>query len=257
MERFIYAISDCLVLCKREIKHLTRCLDTMITTAVLPIVILLLFVYLFGGAISIALGGANYLNYLLPGILITVIGYCATTTATSVNDDMGKGIVERFRAMPITRSAFIVGHLFGSLIRTIVAMALVIGVSLLMGYTSSAGLTDWLIAVIILLCFAVALTALAVVLGLLASSPDAASAFGMPLMFLPYFTGALVPISTMPKALQLFCTYQPLNVVWESISSLLSGNGAFHIAGSLLWCGGITIVSLILGGVLFARRVAK
>ncbi|MDR3313309.1 MAG: ABC transporter permease [Oscillospiraceae bacterium] len=257
MQKIRYALSDCLVLSWREAKHLTRRLDTMVTTVVLPLVILLLFVYLFGGAIGIALGGGNYLNYLLPGILLTIVGYCATTTATSVSEDTTKGIVERFKTMPIARPAFMLGHIFGSVIRNIVAMALVIGVALLMGYTSTAGFTEWLLAVVILLCFAFALSAFAVVLGLLASGPDAASALGMPLMFLSYFTGALVPIDTMPKPLQIFCTYQPLNAVWKAVSSLLSGNDGFHIAVSFLWCAGIAIVSLVLGGVLFARKVAK
>jgi ABC-2 type transport system permease protein len=257
MQRILYVISDCLVLSGREAKHLTRRLDTMVTTAVLPLVILLLFVYLFGGAIGIALGGGNYLNYLLPGILLTIVGYCATTTASSVSEDTTKGIVERFKTMPIARPAFMLGHIFGSVIRNTVAMGLVIGVALLMGYTSPANFADWLLAIIILLLFAFALSAFAVVLGLLASGPDAASALGMPLMFLSYFTGALVPIDTMPRALQIFCTYQPLNIVWEAVSSLLSGNGGFHVLGSFLWCIGLSAVSLILGGVLFARKVAK
>lgn len=251
-------IQDYIILCGRGVKHLTRRMDTLITTIVLPVIVLLMFTYFFGGAITASLGqNVNYLNYVLPGILLMSIGFCATTTASGINYDITKGIVERFRTMPISRSAYLVGHIFAALIRNIIAILFVVFIAFFLGFRSTAGFGDWLSAMGILLFFAFTLTTLAIVLGLLASSPDTASAIGMPMMFLPYFTGAFVPISTLPKSLQSFCTYQPVNVVWKTISSLLLGGNNSDIVGSLLWCTLISVISLILGSLLFAKRVLK
>ncbi|MDR2561870.1 MAG: ABC transporter permease [Holophagales bacterium] len=257
MKQIQFLLTDSFILSKRETKHLTRRSDTMMTTVILPMILLLLFNYLFGGAMGIALGGGNYLEYMLPGILLMTIGYCATTTATGVNGDVDKGVVERFKSMPISRPAYIIGHIIAALIRNAVAMAVVIGLAFLIGFHSAAGFGGWLAALGIFLLFAFALSALAILMGLGASSPEGASSYGMPLMFLPYFTGAFVPIKTMPKALQVFCTHQPVNVVWETVSGLLQGNADVSFVGTLLWCGGIIAVSLILGGMIFARKTAK
>jgi len=257
MERVQFLLKDSLTLGWRAAKHLTRRLDTIVTMVILPVIILLIFNYLFGGAASMALSSdVNYLDYLLPGILLITIGYCATTTATGVNDDMTKGIIERFKSMPISRPAFIIGHTIGGLIRNMIAMIVATGIAFLIGFRSPAGPGVWLLAIGIFLFFALALTALAVVLGLLASSPDSASMYGMALMFLPYFTGAFVPTYTMPKALQVFCTHQPVNIVWETVSGLLSGNANVNVGGAILWCGGITLVSFMLGGVIFTRKTS-
>jgi len=221
-------------------------------------VILLLFVYLFGGAIQVALGSqADYTDYVLPGVLLSSIGYVATTTSSSVNDDMKKGFVARLCSMPVARPAFIVGHAFASLIRSMAAVAAVTGLAVVIGYRSSASLADWLIVVGLLLAFALAMTAVAIVLGLVASGPDAASALGMPLMFLSYFSGALVPIDTMPPALQAFCTYQPVNAVWEAVSGLTLGGGGYSIGAAFAWCVGIAAAGILASSVLFARKAAE
>ncbi|MDR1321324.1 MAG: ABC transporter permease [Gracilibacteraceae bacterium] len=253
MKRFAYAIGDCLVLSGRGAKHIMRRIDTLITSAILPIIFLLLFKYLFGGAMGIALGDESYLNYVLPGILLMSFGFLASTTATAVNDDMAKGLVARLRSMPVARPVFIVGHIFASLIRNSLALICVVGLALALGYRSPATFTAWLCAIVILLLFALAMTSIAVVMGFAASSPDAASAYGMPLMFLPYFTGAFVPIETMPQALQVFCARQPVNTVWKAISGLTLGGEGYSIWAAIAWCAVITIIFLIIGGLLFSR----
>lgn len=149
------------------------------------------------------------------------------------------------------------GHIFGSLVRNLVAIACVTGLAFAIGYRSFAPLSNWLITSCILITFSLAMTAVAVVLGLAASSPDAASAYGMPMMFLSYFTGALVPINTMPKPLQAFCTYQPVNIVWKAISGLTLGGTNYSVLSAFAWCVGITVVCLIIGGALFARKTRK
>ena len=255
MKRLMYAVGDCLVLSGRGARHMTRRLDTLVTAVILPMVLLLLFVCLFGGAIQVALGArADYTDYVLPGILLSSIGYVATTTASSVNDDVKKGFVARLCSMPVARPAFIVGHTFASLIRSTAAIVAVTGLAVVIGYRSSASLTDWLVAACLLMAFALAMTAVAIVLGLVASGPDAASAFGMPLMFLSYFSGALVPIDTMPQALQAFCTYQPVNVVWEAVSGLTLGGGGYSIGAALAWCVGIAAAGILVSSMLFARK---
>lgn len=257
MNNVLYALRDCLVLSRRGSKHLIRRFDTLLTSAILPIVILLLFTYLFGGAMSVALGGASYLNYVLPGILLMSVGYVATTIASGVSDDMKKGLVSRLKSMPVARPAFIVGHIFASLIRNIVAIVCVIGLALVLGYRSPASFWAWCGAMGMMLLFALAMTSIGVVLGLVASGPDSASAYSMPLMFLAYFTGAFVPLDTMPGALRTFCTYQPINIVLKAISGLLSNNNDYSVWASLAWCLGITVVCLIIGGVLFARKTVR
>jgi len=257
MTDLLYAFKDCLVLSGRGSRHLLRRFDTLLTSAILPIMILILFNYLFGGAMSLSLGGASYLNFVLPGILLMSVGYVATTTASSISDDIGKGLVNRLKSMPVARPAFIVGHIFSSLIRNVVAIVCVVAVALLLGYRSPATFPEWCAAMGVMLLFSLAMTAVAVVLGLLASGPDAASAYSMPLMFLAYFTGAFVPIYTMPAALQVFCTYQPINIVLQSLSGLLSGGSGFNIWASLAWCIGISAACLVLGGILFARKATR
>lgn len=254
MKQFTYAVGECLVLSGRSARHIMRRIDTLITSVILPIIFLLLFRYLFGGAMGIALGGESYLNYVLPGILLMSFGFLASTTATTVNDDRAKGLVTRLRSMPVARPVFIIGHIFASLFRNSLALICVVGLALILGYRSPATFTAWLCAIVILIFFALAMTSIAVVFGFIASSPDAASAYGMPLMFLPYFTGAFVPIETMPKALQVFCTYQPINIVWKAISGLTLGGGDYSVWAAIAWCAGITVFCLIIGGVLFSRR---
>ena len=257
MKQLAYTIEDCLVLSGRGAKHILREMDAILSSVILPIIFLMLFKYLFGGAMEIAFGSANYLNYVLPGILLMSSGYIATTTATGVNNDVTKGLAARLRSMPVTRPAFIIGHLFASLIRNAVAIVCVVGLALVLGYRSPASFGAWLVTIGVLMVFSLAMTAIATVLGLLASNPETASAYGMPLMFLAYFTGAFVPIETMPKALQVFCTYQPVNIVWKALSGLTLGGGDYSIWAALAWCVGITVVFLCIGGLLFARKTAK
>jgi ABC-2 type transport system permease protein len=169
---------------------------------------------------------------------------------------MAKGIIERFKSMPISRPAFIIGQTFGGLIRSVIAVSVAAALAFLMGYRYSSGLAGLLGTAGLLMLFALALTSLAVVLGLLAASVDSAGTYGLILMFLPYFTGAFVPIYTMPKALQVFCAYQPVNVVWEAVSGLMSGNAYADVLSAILWCGGIALVSFATGGIIFTRKTS-
>src|SRR5215468_10869928 len=187
--------SDTAVLLGRTLRHITRSPDTIITTTIMPIAFMLLFVYVFGGAIQT--GSKNYVNYLLPGILLITIASGISYTAYRLFLDMQSGIFERFHSMPIARSSVLWGHVLTSLVANAISVLIIILVGLIMGFRTSAGILAWLAVAGILALFTLALTWIAVIAGLLAHSPDGASAFSYPIVFLPFVSSAFVPTATM------------------------------------------------------------
>lgn len=245
------ALRETIILLGRSMKHILRSPDTIITVAVMPIAMMLLFVYVFGGAIQT--GYDNYVNYLLPGILLIAIASGTSYTAFRLFMDMQKGILSRFSTMPINRSAVLWGHVLTSIVSNVISVLIIIVVALLMGFRSSAGALEWIGVAGILLLFMSALTWLAVVPGLKAKTIDGASAFAYPLIFLPFISSAFVPTDTMPTAIRIFAENQPVTAIVNAIRSLLdSAPVANELWIALAWCVGLTIVAYV-----FAIRTYK
>lgn len=243
-----HALSDMFVMLGRSMRHIFRSMDTIITVAVMPIAMMLLFVYVFGGAMQT--GDGHYVDYLLPGILLIAIANGVGYTAYRLFLDVQRGIFERFRSMPVARSAGLWGHVLSSLVSNALSITVIVLVALLMGFRSSAGILSWLAVAGILALFTLALTWLAAIAGLTAKSMDAAIAFSYPLIFLPFISSAFVPTQTMPSVVRAFAEHQPVTSIVNSIRALLSGSPVgSELWVALAWCVGIMIVAY-----LFAAR---
>jgi ABC-2 type transport system permease protein len=246
------ALADWLTMAARCLRLTRRNLDALLTSLLLPIMLMLLFVYLFGGAINT---GTRYVTYVVPGVLLLCAGFGASTTAVSVSQDMTGGIIDRFRSMDVGGAAVLAGHVAASVARNIASTVLVLGVGFLIGFRPSAGPLEWLAAAGILLLFILAISWLSAAVGLLAKSPEAAGGFTFLVMFLPYPSSAFVPIHTMPTWLHGFASNQPATSVIETLRGLLLGTPVGTSPWlALAWCGGILVASVALSGVLFRRR---
>jgi ABC-2 type transport system permease protein len=247
--------SDSTVLLGRSLTHITRSPDTIITTAVTPIALMLMFVYVFGGAIET--GTDDYVNYLLPGILLITIGSGIAYTAYRLFLDLQGGIFERFQSMPIARSSVLWAHVLTSLVANMVSIVLVVLVALLMGFRSGAGVLEWLAVMGILIVFTLALTWIAVIAGLSAKTVDGASAFSYPIIFLPFVSSAFVPTETMPGPVQWFAENQPVTSIVNTIRDLLARQpvGA-DIWIALGWCVGILVIAYVFAMAAYKRKVA-
>jgi len=248
-------IGDTAVLTGRSLKHILRSPDTIITTAIMPIALMLLFVFVLGGAIRS--GADSYVAYQLPGVLIITIASGISYTAYRLFLDLRGGIFERFESMPIARSAILWAHVLTSLVANLVSLAIVLGVALLIGFRSSAGPVEWLAVVGILVLVTLALTWLAVIPGLTAKTVDGASAFAYPLIFLPLISSAFVPTDTMPGPVRWFAEHQPVTAIVDAIRGLLGG-APIHaeLWGALAWCAGILGAAYLLAILAFRRRTA-
>ena len=249
------AARDTAVLTGRSLKHVTRSVDTIITTAITPIAIMLLFVYVFGGAIDT--GRADYVDYMLPGVLLITIASGVTYTAVRLFTDLKGGIFERFTSMPISRSSVLWAHVLTSLFANIVSLVVVFGVALLTGFRTGAGLGAWLAVAGILVLFTFALTWIAVIPGLSASSVDGAGAFAYPLIFLPFVSSAFAPTASMPGPVRAFAEHQPVTSIVDTIRALFAGQpvGA-DIWTALAWCAGTAAVAVVLAGLAYRRKIA-
>lgn len=248
-------LGDTTVLTGRTMRHVTRSPDTVITTAIMPIAIMLLFVYVFGGAIDT--GTVSYVNYMLPGILLIAIASGVSYTALRLFTDMQGGIFERFQSMPIARSGVLWAHVLTSLTANAISLAVVFGVAFLMGFRSGAGALAWLAVAGILILFTLALTWIAVIPGLTAKSADGASAFSYPLIFLPFISSAFVPTDTMPGPVRAFAEHQPVTSIVGAIRDLLTQQPAdAGIWAALAWCVGILVVAYMFAGISYRRRIS-
>ena len=245
-------MSDSLTMVGRSLRLTVRTPDALLTALLLPVMLMLLFVYLFGGAIQT---GTRYVTYVVPGVLLLCAGFGAATTAVTVSQDMTGGIIDRFRSMDVSGAAILAGHVAASVARNLAATVLVFGVAFLIGFRPTAGPLDWLAAAGLLLLFILAISWLSAGVGLLATSPEAASGFSFFVMFLPYPSSAFVPIHTMPTWIHGFADNQPVTPVIETLRGLLVGT---ELGGAplqaLAWCCGILVASVALSGVLFRRR---
>ncbi|KRF09641.1 ABC transporter permease [Paenibacillus sp. Soil766] len=243
--------TDINVMLGRSMRHIFRSMDTIITVCITPIAMMLLFVYVLGGAIQT--GTDNYVNYLLPGILLMAIASGIAYTSYRLFMDKQRGIFERFHTMPISRSALLWGHVLTSLVSNAISLVVIILVALIMGFRSSAGILPWLAVVGILALFTLALTWVAAIAGLSAKTIEGASAFSYPLIFLPFISSAFVPTESMPTVVRAFAENQPVTSIVNAIRALLAEQSVGNdIWIALAWCVGILLVSFF-----FAMRVYK
>jgi len=250
-----YFFSDTRVMLGRSLRHVTRSLDTIITVTIMPIAFMLLFVYVFGGAIQS--GAKNYVNYLLPGILLIAIASGISYTAYRLFLDLQSGIFERFHSMPIARSSVLWGHVMTSVVANAISVVVIVLVALLMGFRSSAGVLAWLGVAGILVLFTLALTWIAVIAGLTAKSTDGAGAFSYPIIFLPFVSSAFVPTASMPGPVSAFAEHQPVTAIVNTIRALFEQRpvgGEIWIA--LAWCAGILVIATALAMVAYRRKIA-
>jgi ABC-2 type transport system permease protein len=247
---------DTATLTGRSLRHITRSLDTIITTTIMPVAFLLLFVFVFGGAINTG-SDSTYVNYLLPGILLITVASGVAYTAYRLFLDLQTGIFERFHSMPIARSSVLWAHVLTSLVANMGSLVVVVLAAVLIGFRSSAGLLAWLAVTGILALFTLALTWLAVIPGLTAKTIDGASAFSYPLIFLPFVSSAFVPTDTMPGPVRVFAEYQPVTSIVNAIRDLLTEQpvGA-DIWIALAWCVALLIVAYIAAMVIYRRRTS-
>jgi ABC-2 type transport system permease protein len=240
-------IGRCLRLSRRNV-------DAAVTALMLPIMLMLVFVYLFGGAIDT---GTAYVTYVVPGVLLLCAGFGAVGTAVTVSQDMTGGIVDRFRSLDVRGATMLGGHVVASVARNAVSTLLVLGIAVVIGFRPHATVLGALGAAGILVLFITALSWLSAVAGLVARSAEAASGYTFVPMFLPYASSAFVPIATMPGWLHGFARNQPFTPVIDTLRGLLLGTGTggqwWH---ALAWCLGLLAVGVALSGVLFRRRTA-
>jgi ABC-2 type transport system permease protein len=254
-----YAVRDSTTMLRRDLRHLQRYPGLSMFPILMPVVFLLLFVFVFGGTLGngITTGGgrAAYINFLTPGMLLFTVAGAAQITAISVAKDMTEGIIARFKTMPIWRPAVLAGHVFSSLVLTLISLAVTIVVALLIGYHAAAGPLRWLAALGVLGLLAVALIWLSVALGLFAKSVETASNIPMFLTFLPFLGSGFVPVASMPAGLRWFAENQPFTPITNTVRSLLTDQ---HVGSAgvkaIVWCLAITVASYLWAMHLYNRR---
>jgi ABC-2 type transport system permease protein len=259
MSTLSYAVADSVTMLRRQLRHMQRYLSMTLMLIGMPIVILLLFVYVFGGTLGAGLGGpaggrATYLEFVTPGILLMAVATGAMGTAISVAMDMTEGIVARFKTMAIFRPSVLTGHVLGSMVQTMLSVAVVVAVALLIGFRPSASPVEWVAAAGVLAMITFALTWLCVACGLVAKTVEAASNLPQPLVFLPFLGSGFVPTDSMPVGLRWFATYQPFTPVIDTVRGLLLGTAIGNSAViAVAWCAAITLVSYLWAKRLYNR----
>ena len=249
-------LSDTAVLTGRSLRHITRSMDTIITTAVTPIAIMLLFVFVFGGAIDT--GTESYVSYLLPGILIITIASGVSYTAFRLFLDMKSGIFQRFQSLPIARSSALWAHVLTSVVAILISLVVVVLVALLMGFRSEGGVTGWLVVAGILMLFTLALTWIAVIAGLGAKSADGATGFSYLLIFLPFVSSAFVPTESMPGPVRAFAENQPVTSIVDAVRDLFAGQPVgSDIWVALAWCVGVLVIAYLAAMAVYRRRISS
>jgi ABC-2 type transport system permease protein len=259
MSTFAYAVRDSSTMLRRYLRRMLRYPSVTVILALIPLVFLLLFVYVFGGTLGAGLGTANdgraeYLNYVTPGIILMTVATVAQGVAISAAMDMTEGIIARFRTMAIFRPSVLTGHVLGSVIQTAVSLAIVIGVALLIGFRPTANGLEWMAAAGLLAMIALACSWLMVAIGLSSRTVETASNLPMPFVLLPFLSSGFVPTESMPAGLRWFAENQPFTPFIETLRGLLLGTpiGSNAIL-SLAWCAGISLVSFVVARAAFNR----
>ena len=250
-----HVLEDTTVLTGRSLRHIVRSPDTIITTAVTPVALMLIFVYVFGGAINT--GSDSYIDYMLPGILLITVASGIAYTSYRLFMDLQSGIFERFQSMPIARPSALWAHVLTSLVANLASLVIVVGVALLMGFRTGTSVLGWLAVAGILILFTLALTWLAVIAGLSAKTVDGASAFAYPLIFLPFVSSAFVPTDTMPAPVAWFAENQPVTSIVTSIRAIFAQQPVgSDIWIALAWCVGILVVAYLFATAIYRRKIS-
>jgi len=250
------SISNTITLTKRCLRLQFRNIDVVIVSAVLPIMLLLAFVFLFGGGMK--MGREAYVNFVVPGVLILASGYCASLTAQNVQVDMAKGVIDRFRSMPISHFSFLIGHVLSSIVRSGLSMTLVVTVALLSGFRPKSDIEGWFIIVGMLVLYLLVITWFSVFIGLIAKTPESAASFGFVILFLPYLSSGFVEPATLHAPLQIIAENQPLTHIIDTVRNISLGLPVGdQIWFALIWCTCLLIVGYTLSIYAFKRRNVK
>jgi len=246
------SFGDSAIMLRRNFKHILRTPVTVFNGALMPVVIMLLFVYVFGSAFDV---GERYIQYATPGMILLAITYGLSATAVSVSSDMAKGIINRFKAMNVSRGAVLTGHVVATVLSTSVAVAVIIGMAFALGFRSPATLLDWLGAIGVIAATAFAAAWLTVALGMAAKTPESAGLAVVPLILLPFLSSAIAPAAKIGQGVRQFAEYQPFTPIIESLRGLLAGTpSGGHVAAALAWCAGIALVGYLWALSTFKKR---
>lgn len=255
--KLYFAFSDTWIFIRRSLTHIFKNLDQILSIIISPIMFMLLFRYVFGGAIETE--GTTYVNYLVAGILVQTIAFGATTTSLSVANDLKQGIIERFKTLPIASSGVLMGHVVADLVRNVLSSIVMIGVALAVGFRPTASPVEWLIILGLILLFTFAFSWLSAIAGLMAKSVEAVQWISFVVVFpLTFASSAFVPTDGMPAGLRFFAENQPVTHVIEAIRALMIGAPVGnHILMTVIWCVGFSIVAIAVSGYLFERKVLR
>ncbi|MBR7833393.1 ABC transporter permease [Actinospica durhamensis] len=260
MSTLTFAARDSATMLRRSLLHTVRYPVTIIVSLAVPALLLLLFVGVFGGALGTGAtpSGGKYIDYVVPGILLMSVGYGASSTAQAVNRDMTEGIIARFRTMAISRSSVLTGHVAGALIRTLLSAVLLVGVALAMGFRSSAGVTEWLAAAGLVALLSLALSWLAVAVGLAAGTIEGTASFSLVVQLLPFVSSAFVPTGTMSGSVRWFAHNEPFTSIIDTLRGLLTGSAIGHSGiVAAAWCVGLSLIGYVWAGMQFKRGASR
>jgi ABC-2 type transport system permease protein len=253
-----YAVTDSATMLRRSLRHIIRYPVVIVVTIGVPVLLLLLFVGVFGGALNAGIStgshGGKYVDYIVPGILLTTVGYGGSTTALAVNKDMTEGIIARFRTMAIARASVLTGHVVAALLRTMVSVGLVVGVALLLGFRSCAGAAEWLAALGVVALLTLAVSWLAAAVGLAARNAEGTTGFALIAQVLPLFSSAFVPPDSMSGAVRWFAQHEPFTPIIDTVRGLLTGTAIGHDGViAIVWCVGLALAGYLWARTLFRR----
>ena len=245
-------LTDSRIMMRRNLKHIIRNPVMIFNAAVMPVVLMLLLVYVFGNAFNV---GEHYVEYATPGLIVLAICYGLAGTAVSVSTDMTKGIINRFKVMNVSRGAVLTGHVVATMLISSIAIAVIIGMAFALGFRSSATVGEWFGAIGIIVAIAFAAAWFTVALGMAAKTPESAGMAVVPLLLLPFVSSAVVPAAKMGEGIRQFAQYQPFTPIIESLRGLLAGTpSGGYAAAALAWCAGIALVGYLWSRATFSKR---
>nr|WP_307817403.1 ABC transporter permease [Nocardia acididurans] len=247
-------MTDSAVMFRRCARNTLRSPDTLILSMTMPILVMLLFTYVFGGAINV---GGTYLDYVVPGIMLLCTGFGASITATAVSTDMLRGSIDRFRTLPMYRQAVLAGHVVEGMARILAAIGIAVAVAVILGYRPQAGPLDWLAALGVMTLFVLAISWISVALGMIAANPAAAGGLTYAITFIPYVSSAFVRTTTMPSWLRGFADNQPATPIVDTVRALLDGGGGGRWVEAVLWCSGLALVGFAGASASFSRLARR
>jgi len=257
MSGFRYTVSDTLVLAKRNFLRIPRAPDLLLAFTVQPLMFVLLFAYVFGGAIPTP--GHTYIDFLIPGILVQTMAFGGFVTALGIAEDLKKGLIDRFRSLPMSRSAVLAGRTLADIATNIIQIVVMLGVGLIIGFGFSTSLPEIVLGLLILLLFGYAFSWIFAFMGLVSSSPEAAQSLGFIVIFpLTFVSSAFVPPETMPASLQWFAEWNPISIVVNAIRALFIGDPAGNtVWGAIAWSAGIALFFAVLAVYKYKRAVVR